>query len=154
MLDDNMEKELSESEIKRINKEYIEHHGIGSFFGLLSELFPKSVDQEDLRKHEENMKIEREGVEINSPYLQDFNLKSDEAEAIKQSGMYDPEDLPAVLEDYANKKEEQMVNERPKMRTLENPNVPVSHHEDHVQRTAPNPWGDVEIVEPGYFKTK
>lgn len=126
--------ELSKEEIQRIIKEYTDSHGWGSFFGLIAQIAPQKVDQEDLKQHKESieMEIPQEQIVIENPPVLSETLE------IKPASIYAEEHIPAVEEDLREQSTQVIDNTsqtKTKSRVLE--------------QVAPNPWGDAKIVSPG-----
>lgn len=135
-----MTNNANEENLIRNIEDYVNQKGWSSFFGLLATISPHKTDSEDLKRHEE--KIEQEVTGVEQPQVEELVSSNNVTQEVQEASIYAPEHIPAVQDDLREqgvsfKQEPKGVNE-PKKKVLE-----------QQRSSAPNPWGDAEVVSPG-----
>ena len=144
-----MSHNIDENKLLEDLKKYRDQKGYDGLFGLIAKLAPEKVDKEDLENYGNLApSMTNDMMPISTSHLEQFRMPSSNVAPVKEASIYAEEHIPAVQEDLKEQKEmEQNINhatkDGSKVRTLATENA-----------HAPNPWQDVEVVEPGQLKLK
>jgi len=144
----------SKEKLKIDIKEYLKKNGWRGLFGILAEISPEKIDEEDLKKYNETISEPTIMPKFPEGYTQG-NDTVVVPMGINNASIYAEEHLPAVQEDIQEHGQNDIASEErnhSKIKVLENKTMLSMPEAPKIPNKTPNPWSDAKTVLPGEVK--